>query len=118
MLVRIRKGRNQRPAAKLHDGSPAVLYRQRIAHIHNAAPVLNQILKDIVICVDGDDRSVIDGHVKTSRRIFFFLRLSQAYILMAKSPPAPPECRNRMLSVSAKASSFASSSKPANAFPV
>ena len=53
MLVRIRKGRNQRPAAKLHDGNPAMLFRQRIAHIHNAALVLDRILKDIVICVDG-----------------------------------------------------------------
>ena len=72
--MRVRKGRNERPAAQLHDGSPAVLLRQRIAHIHNASPVLDQILKDIVICVDGDDRYVIDGHVKTSRRIFFVLR--------------------------------------------
>ena len=64
MLVRIREGRNERPAAKLHDRRPAVLFRQAVAHIHDAAPVLDQILKDVVICIDCDNRSMIDGHIE------------------------------------------------------
>ena len=62
MLVRIRKGGDQRPLSQLHALRAGVLFRQRVARVEDAPLVLHQVAADVVALVDGEDGAFIAFH--------------------------------------------------------